>query len=170
MQGRCRESQYTGKVIAPTGTCLCSECSTIAHTSFFGSSICQYALAQALIWHSSAAIAALLAHLQFTYPPLIKGVIAYGGFQLFWIFGFWLLFIPFTYVIKRIFFWVIDVVPAHGANAEEAMAVATIGPAYELNKKFDHDIEHWTAQDTSAFVELATAMVVPDTRPNELRC
>jgi hypothetical protein len=110
--------------------------------------------AQALIWHGSAAIAALLAHLQFSYSPLIKGVIAYAGFQLFWIFGFWLLFIPFTYVIKRIFFWVIDVVPAHGADAEEAMAVARLGPAFELNKKFDHDIEHWTEQDTNAFVAL----------------
>src|SRR5262245_60402175 len=39
--------------------------------------------------------------------------------------------------IQRAFFWVIDVVPAHGVDAEEARAIVLQGRAFELNKKLE---------------------------------
>jgi hypothetical protein len=39
--------------------------------------------------------------------------------------------------IRRLFFWFIDVVPAHGADSEEACFVVSNGPtAFRLEKKF----------------------------------
>ncbi len=52
----------------------------------------------------------------------------------------------------RIFFFLIDVVPAHGADAEEARAIALLGRGYELSKKFGRDIGNWTYADTSELV------------------
>jgi hypothetical protein len=36
--------------------------------------------------------------------------------------------------VKKAFFWVIDVVPAHGKTPEEARHIAEAGPSYELGK------------------------------------
>jgi hypothetical protein len=51
-------------------------------------------------------------------------------------------------VFNRVFFWLIDVVPAHGTDAEEAHMIALSGRTYELNKKFETDIGNWTYDDT----------------------
>jgi hypothetical protein len=56
------------------------------------------------------------------------------------------------WAIKRIFFWVIDVVPAHGANAMEAREVVLTGRAFELGKKILNDIENWDYDDTCELV------------------
>jgi hypothetical protein len=61
---------------------------------------------------------------------------------------FWLV----TSLIKRAFFWTIDVVPAHGANKEEAKQVVLRGPIYSLSKKLDADIHEWTDDDTNSLI------------------
>jgi hypothetical protein len=48
----------------------------------------------------------------------------------------------------------IDVVPAHGENIEEAKEIALTGRAFELSKKFDTDIGNWTYEDTQELTSL----------------
>jgi hypothetical protein len=57
--------------------------------------------------------------------------------------------------IKKMFFFFIDVLPAHGANAEEAKEVVLQGDFFLLDKKLSSQIEHWTEEDTRKFVPLA---------------
>ncbi len=54
--------------------------------------------------------------------------------------------------LTHIFFWVIDVVPAHGADATEARAIVLLGRSVELNKKLATQIEEWTDKDTEELV------------------
>ena len=49
----------------------------------------------------------------------------------------WVLWKPLGRAIQRVFFWLIDVVPAHGADADEAKSIVLLGPSFELNKKFE---------------------------------
>src|ERR1035437_4248979 len=58
--------------------------------------------------------------------------------------------------INKIFFCFVDVLPAHGANAEEAQEVVLRGDLFLLEKKLENDIEHWTEEDTRRFVSLGT--------------
>ena len=55
-------------------------------------------------------------------------------------------------LIKRVFFWIIDVLPAHGKDAEEAKAVVLVGPMVALAKKHDNDIENWNDEDTNSYI------------------
>jgi hypothetical protein len=86
-----------------------------------------------------------------SYIKPIKIVIAYAGVEaglillsLIW----W----PVTSAFNRVFFFLIDVVPAHGANMEEAHAIVLTGRTYELLKKFENDIQNWSYDDTREFV------------------
>lgn len=59
-------------------------------------------------------------------------------------------------LIKKIFFWIIDIIPAYGTNHDEAIAVVLLGgDLFKLTKKFDTQIENWTNNDTVSFVSLA---------------
>jgi hypothetical protein len=86
------------------------------------------------------------------YPPLVQMVIAYVAFEaMFLVFGIlWSLLI--TWPVDRIFFWIVDVVPARGENAEEAKEIVRRGPLIWLAKKMDNHIDEWTFEDTDAFV------------------
>jgi hypothetical protein len=57
-----------------------------------------------------------------------------------------------TSIFKRVFFWAIDVIPAHGSTKEEARQVVLRGPVYALNKKLECAIHEWTEEDTDALV------------------
>jgi hypothetical protein len=46
----------------------------------------------------------------------------------------------------------IDVLPAHGADTEEAKAIALTGRVFELSKKLENEIENWTRDDTKELV------------------
>src|SRR6266498_2881696 len=56
------------------------------------------------------------------------------------------------WAIKSTFFWLVDVVPSHGANIDEAHAIVLTGRAFELNKKFENEIENWTFDDTREMI------------------
>jgi len=56
-------------------------------------------------------------------------------------------------VLQRFFFFV-DVVPAHGANAEEAREIALTGRLFELTKKLENEIQNWTLDDTDEYARL----------------
>jgi len=83
-----------------------------------------------------------------------KIVIAYAAmeaicilvFQVFWrlVFG----------ALNKIFFFFVDVLPAHGTNAEDARGVALVGNLFLLNKKLENEIEHWTEEDTKSYMSL----------------
>jgi hypothetical protein len=57
--------------------------------------------------------------------------------------------------LRYIFFWFIDVVPAHGADATEARAIVLFGRSVELHKKLTTQIERWTDKDTEELVSSA---------------
>lgn len=58
--------------------------------------------------------------------------------------------------IKKIFFWIVDVVPSYGSNPEEAEMVVLIGgKLFQLVTKLNNEIENWTDNDTCAFIPLA---------------
>jgi hypothetical protein len=50
--------------------------------------------------------------------------------------------------IRKLFFFVVDVLPAHGANTDEAKAVVLLGDLFLLNKKLENEIENWTEEDS----------------------
>jgi len=58
-------------------------------------------------------------------------------------------------VSESVFLFIIDVVPSHGADDEEAKAIVLRGRAFELEKKFDNEIQDWTYDDT---IELVSKM------------
>jgi uncharacterized membrane protein (Fun14 family) len=59
------------------------------------------------------------------------------------------------WLTKNAFFWVIDVIPAKGADLAEAKEMVVGGPLLWLGKKFTTDIQNWTAEDTE---QLASAI------------
>jgi len=70
--------------------------------------------------------------------------------------------------IRRLFFWFIDVVPAHGADDEEARTIVLRGPtSFRVTKKFDCEIENWTAEDTRALLKLLPWRVTMLFNPKE---
>jgi hypothetical protein len=81
-----------------------------------------------------------------SYSLLVKIVIAYLIFELigmvllaFWTFISWL--------VRKGFFWVIDVIPADGDNAEEVMAVVLAGKIVRLSKKLSTDVGNVTLEE-----------------------
>jgi hypothetical protein len=56
------------------------------------------------------------------------------------------------WAVRSAFFWIIDVIPAHGSDPDEARAVVIYGPTFTLNKKYETTIERWTSADTDALV------------------
>lgn len=83
-----------------------------------------------------------------SYGTLAKIVIAYFIWELIvlllsWVFRF------FRACVKRFIFKAINVIPAIGADAEEAQFVVLHGPRYfYLEKKGRNEIENWTPADT----------------------
>ena len=55
-------------------------------------------------------------------------------------------------IVQRVFFLVIDVIPARGRDDEEAIAIVKGGPFVWLSLKMQREIENWTYRDTAAFV------------------
>lgn len=86
-----------------------------------------------------------------SYSKPIKIVIAYACFEaglLIVHLSWWLVWWSFA----KVFFWLIDVVPAHGADVEAGRAIVLQGRTYELNKKLETDIGNWTEADTHELI------------------
>jgi hypothetical protein len=90
-----------------------------------------------------------------TFSIPIKIVIAYASVEAIGLVVLLTIVWGMTSVLNRIFFFLVDVVPAHGDNVQEAKAIALTGRYFELNKKYETDIENWTYEDTNEFVSLA---------------
>jgi hypothetical protein len=86
-----------------------------------------------------------------TYHPLLQIVGAWVAAQ-FAMSVLALLFFLVVSLVKKLFFWTIDVVPAHGEDADEARQVVLMGPIYALNKKLDWHIDTWTNKDSEALI------------------
>lgn len=52
------------------------------------------------------------------------------------------------------FFWMIDVIPAHGTNVEEARSIVLHGRLFELSRKLETAIEAWKDEDTRELISL----------------
>jgi hypothetical protein len=99
---------------------------------------------------------ALVVQNQFpTYHPLLRVLFAWLGAQVA-LTILLLLNALLLALVKKAFFWLIDVVPAHGADAEEARTVVIEGPIFALNRKYYSNIHEWTDSDTAAFVACTT--------------
>jgi len=59
-----------------------------------------------------------------------------------------------NHLVQKIFFWFVDVIPARGADEEEAKEIVRRGRIVWLVKKFSSDIQDWTYEDTDAFVSV----------------
>jgi hypothetical protein len=84
-----------------------------------------------------------------TLPKLLIGYASFEGSGL--ILGL-LWFFLVSWPAEKIFFWVIDVIPARGENEEEARQIALHGRIIWLAKKLNNDIGNWTYKDTDGFV------------------
>jgi len=107
-----------------------------------------------LMWFVFIALAVALAEWT-KYSVPAKIVVGYAAMEgMYLVFGLlWLLliFLP----IKKIFFWVVDVIPSRGADEEEAEEIVLKGKAVWLYKKLATDIENFTYKDTD---ELASTL------------
>jgi hypothetical protein len=87
-------------------------------------------------------------------PPIVQMIVAYAAFEgMLLIFSMLWLFII-TLPVDKIFFWLVDVIPARGEDIEEAKEIVRKGPAIWLTKKMTDHIDEWTFEDTNAFVSL----------------
>jgi hypothetical protein len=59
-----------------------------------------------------------------------------------------------NYLAQKIFFWVVDVIPAKGEDDEEAKEIVRKGRIIWLAKKFATDIQDWNYEDTAAFASV----------------
>jgi hypothetical protein len=89
-----------------------------------------------------------------SYGTLVKIIIAYAAFEVMATLNARVIWGLVSWAFRRTFFWLIDVVPAHGAKPEEAQAIAVGGRFIELGLKMEHDIADWTPEDTYEFVSL----------------
>jgi len=89
-----------------------------------------------------------------SYSVATRIVIGYAAFEGIGIVVLLLVLHPLAWALKRLFFFFIDVVPAHGANAEEARQIALNGRIFELNKKIENEIENWSIDDTDEYASL----------------
>jgi hypothetical protein len=88
---------------------------------------------------------------QYDYGFLARFAIAYVSMEL--IAGlFMLLYALVMWTFSSIFFWMVDVVPARGANEDEARSIVKQGRIVWLGLKLDREIESWTREDTRDFV------------------
>ncbi len=84
------------------------------------------------------------------------GMLDYRAHKLFWLLTLplrlvgWLLI--FVSIGAGIAIGIIDVVPAKGADEEEARQIVLHGSIIWLAKKFNTDVENWTPEDTRGFV------------------
>jgi hypothetical protein len=84
---------------------------------------------------------------------LLQMVVAYVAFELMlWVF-IWLWAFLIAKPVGKVLFWIIDVIPSRGENAEEAKLILTVGPMIWLSKKFTNDIENWTDGDNEEFAK-----------------
>jgi hypothetical protein len=90
---------------------------------------------------------------QTSYNFWIKAAIAYASMEGLMIFVAILWFIL-TWAVKTLFFWIVDVIPARGADETEAREIVEKGRIIWLSKKFATDIENWTYNDTVGFVSV----------------
>jgi hypothetical protein len=67
-----------------------------------------------------------------TYGTLLRIIIAYLSFEVMALLGLWFIWTPLYWAFKRVFFWLVDVVPAHGANDQEARSIVQDGRFIEL--------------------------------------
>jgi hypothetical protein len=88
------------------------------------------------------------------HPPIVQMVVAYIAFEIIGLIitAFWTLLIMTP--LDKALFWVVDVIPSRGEDMTEARAVARIGPAVWLTKKFMNDIGNWTWEDSAAYGNL----------------
>jgi hypothetical protein len=87
-------------------------------------------------------------------PPLLQMIVAYVVFEamllvfnVLWLF---LIMLP----LEKIFFWLVDVIPARGEDTEEAKEIVRKGRAIWLTKKMTNHIDEWTFEDTNDYVSL----------------
>lgn len=108
-----------------------------------------------IVGYLAAIASAFLVHaFLLHYHYLLQLLVAVVGFEVLFGIPFALVTLGVEHLLKKGFFWVIDVVPAHGTSVEEAKAIAMQGPAYELGMKFDRHIDEWTDEDTERFLAL----------------
>jgi hypothetical protein len=55
---------------------------------------------------------------------------------------------------RAVFFWLIDVIPAHGSNVQEARAIVLLGRLAELDQKLSTEIDQCTSKDTLELLSL----------------
>jgi hypothetical protein len=100
-------------------------------------------------------IAAAILIAQWTqYSPLVQIIIGYVTMEgIFLVCSLlWLGLI--TWPVEKVFFWMVDVVPARGEDEEEAKEIVRKGPIIWLTKKLLNHIDSWTWEDTDHFVSL----------------
>lgn len=107
-----------------------------------------------LVYFAAIFIAIIIAQ-RTSYSVPVKIVVAYVILEGILLVALLFVFTPVGWALKRLFFFLIDVVPAHGDNAAEAREIAFSGRLFELNKKLESDIENWTSDDTDEYVRLA---------------
>jgi hypothetical protein len=54
--------------------------------------------------------------------------------------------------VRKLFFWIVDVIPSRGENEDEAREIVQYGRMAWLLKKFNTSINEWTDKDTDDFV------------------
>jgi hypothetical protein len=59
-----------------------------------------------------------------------------------------------NHLAQKIFFWVVDVIPAKGENDEEAKEIVRKGRIIWLLKKYATNIQDWNYEDTNAFASV----------------
>jgi hypothetical protein len=84
-------------------------------------------------------------------PPLVQMIVAYVAFEgiLLVLNILWQLLI--TWPVSTIFFWLVDVIPARGEDAEQAKQIVKGGPIIWLSCKMWNHIDEWTFEDTDAY-------------------
>lgn len=114
-----------------------------------------YSLASTMCFYAFVIVVSLVVHSQLAHlHPALQILIAWAVVEIPGGLAFGIVNWIATSLIHRVFFWLIDVVPAHGATPEEAKAVVLQGPAYTLNAKFDSRIDEWTDEDSQAYIAL----------------
>jgi hypothetical protein len=85
------------------------------------------------------------------YSVAIKIVIAYALFELGGAIIMWTWQLVVLWPMKKLFFWLVDVIPSRGEDEYEARAIVEYGRIIWLGKKFDRSIETWTEKDSDDF-------------------
>jgi hypothetical protein len=110
------------------------------------------ALANLVLGYCAVVASALYVRLELSsYHPLLRIVIAWVVAQLA-LLVLAILWAVCIFTVKRVFFWLIDIVPAHGADADDAKEVVLQGPSFALYKKLETSVDDWADKDTDALV------------------